>query len=554
MVRVVLGLHRKSPLAATDLVFRLTRTSPTPPDLDAVLQRAISFGSAVASITDHGERVTLLTARTERETSSYVITPGQGNNSHVVTNLSSALGATAIQVDDPDEIATILNSPCASFLVARPNRRASFATQASGNPNEVAVLLSQLLQPGMWVAVTLRGARGKEQERVRMWFDHRHEMNSSTHYSNNTHPLIATFYAGAISQSDVATILNQTVSAIPGFDVEAKPFSSGSRIPLWSAPIVGVLAEAGVHYAASHATAHVAYHVVHHAANYTTLSLEVGLGATALSVIASLIPPPGSRLSRQLRKVRPRGILPSPQRRLTTPRKPLKKDVTNERNQTRHINWPGAYPLAPASFLINAPMAVGIVSPHSGSRSAVADTEYRSVPSELLDDVGPIVGYADVPGSDDVPVAVHIDANEMFGGVGALGLPGTGKTTLLQQLWAWHVLERVYPSGRPGFPGAYDVLIAFESKRRSNRTVRAGKNKSATCRSSPTRLGSWRSRRAKSSSGSVNRVAPTACVPSSPRSGPTNCRPRCALPSCRSRRCSGFSSPTTKSSPMGWGD
>jgi hypothetical protein len=244
MVRVVLGLHRKSPLAATDLVFRLTRTSPTPPDLDAVLQRAISFGSAVASITDHGERVTLLTARTERETSSYVITPGQGNNSHVVTNLSSALGATAIQVDDPDEIATILNSPCASFLVARPNRRASFATQASGNPNEVAVLLSQLLQPGMWVAVTLRGARGKEQERVRMWFDHRHEMNSSTHYSNNTHPLIATFYASAISQSDVATILNQTVSAIPGFDVEAKPFSSGSRIPLWSAPIVGVLAEA----------------------------------------------------------------------------------------------------------------------------------------------------------------------------------------------------------------------------------------------------------------------------------------------------------------------
>jgi hypothetical protein len=77
MVRVVLGLHRKSPLAATDLVFRLTRTSPTPPDLDAVLQRAISFGSAVASITDHGERVTLLTARTERETSSYVITPGR---------------------------------------------------------------------------------------------------------------------------------------------------------------------------------------------------------------------------------------------------------------------------------------------------------------------------------------------------------------------------------------------------------------------------------------------------------------------------------------------
>jgi hypothetical protein len=86
------------------------------------------------------------------------------------------------------------------------------------------------------------------------------------------------------------------------------------------------------------------------------------------------------------------------------------------------------------------------------------------VPSELVDDVGPIVGYADAPGPDQSKVAVHLDASEMYGGVGALGLPGTGKTTLLQNLWAWHVLERVKPSGRPGYPGARDVLIAFESK------------------------------------------------------------------------------------------
>ena len=143
-----------------------------------------------------------LAARTDRETVSYFIAPGQGNNSYVVTNLSSALGVKAVSVDDLNEITTVLDSPCASFLVARPNRRASLATQSGGNPNEVAVLLSQLLQLGMWVAITLRKPTGKEQERVRKWVDHRREANSRGHYASHTNLLVATFDAGATSQSD----------------------------------------------------------------------------------------------------------------------------------------------------------------------------------------------------------------------------------------------------------------------------------------------------------------------------------------------------------------
>jgi hypothetical protein len=87
-------------------------------------------------------------------------------------------------------------------------------------------------------------------------------------------------------------------------------------------------------------------------------------------------------------------------------------------------------------------MTIGIVSPHSGSSSTVADIEYRSVPRELLDDVGPIVAYADSPSPDEPTVAVHLDALEMYGGVGALGLPGTGKTTLLQNLWSTGLSRR----------------------------------------------------------------------------------------------------------------
>ena len=189
MVGIVLALRRKPPLGSGDLVFRLTRTSPTPPELDAILSRAGLFASAVALVTGRGERVTSLTARTDRETVSYIITPGQGNNSHVVTNSSSALGAKAVSVDDLNEITTVLDSLCASLLVARPNRRASFATQSGGNSNEFAVLLSQLLRPGTWVAITLRKPTGKEQERVRKWVDHRREANSPGHYASHTNLL-----------------------------------------------------------------------------------------------------------------------------------------------------------------------------------------------------------------------------------------------------------------------------------------------------------------------------------------------------------------------------
>lgn len=52
----------------------------------------------------------------------------------------------------------------------------------------------------------------------------------------------------------------------------------------------------------------------------------------------------------------------------------------------------------------------------------------------------------------------------MKNGVAALGDPETGKTKLLQGLWATSCLDRVQPSRRDGFPGGQNSMVAFESK------------------------------------------------------------------------------------------
>jgi hypothetical protein len=447
---MVSAMHRsrRQLLASHDLAFRLTRTSPTPPDRDTVVQRANPFASAVNDVARRGERITLLTARTERETLSYIITPGQGSNSHVVTSLATALGAKATQVDSMSDISEVLDTPFSSFLVARPSKNASFATQSGGDQNEVAVLLGRLLQPGSWVAFTLRKPSESERNRTRKWFEHRRDANSVAHYTNHLNSLVASVFAGGSSLEEVDTLLTQVVSAIPGFDIETKPFSPAAIIPTWAAPLVGIAAGG------------VAGYELHR----TIYGVAVGAAAAVLTFIIGKVPATGTRTDRDLQNERVRGVLPAPAHRRIPPRRPVRRTVQRDDGTPRNINRPGDYPLASSSFLVGPAMAIGIVSPHSGSSSTIADIEYRRVPRELLDDVGPIVAYADSPSPDEPTVAVHLDALEMYGGVGALGLPGTGKTTLLQNLWAWHVLERVRPSGRPGYPGADDTLIAFESK------------------------------------------------------------------------------------------
>ncbi len=393
--------------------------------------------------------MTLISARDDHEVQTYVVTPGQGSNSHVITSLCSTLGAKATPIDESD--ARLLNfeaTPIVSFLVARPASTASFATQSGGEQNEVAILLSRLMQPGSWVAITLRAPSKLEIRRVRRWFEHRRDASSVAHYTNNPNTLVATLYAGGTTDEEVATLLTQVMSVVPGFDIEAVPYSQAARFSPRLAPLFGIAAGA-----ASSVASH-----------KPTVGVGVGIVAAIAAFVVAKVPPSGVWTNRALRSARRDGFLPEPGYRHLPPRRPVKRIKTLPNGGSKPIDRAGSYPLASSSFLLGPAMTIGLASPHTGNVSGVADTEYRSVPSALLEDVGPLIAYADSQSGDTPRTPVHLDAGELYGGVGALGLPGTGKTTLLHNLWAWHTLDRVRPSGRKNYPGKNDTLIAFESK------------------------------------------------------------------------------------------
>ena len=439
-----------------DLIFKLTRSSSAPPELAIAIQRAAGFADAVKNVTSKGGSVTLLSVRDERELLSYAITPGQGITSHVITTISATLGAKAVQVDALDEGSpTFASTPCASFLVARPSKfMGAHETQSGGDVTEIAGHLGRILQPGSWVALTLRAPTDKEVNRVRRWFDHRRDGGATTHYTNGLGVLVASVFAGANTTTETQDILKQVVSVIPGFDLETVPF-----IPRRLDRRLAVL----LSLAAGVAAAIVTNKYVHH----PPLGLAAGVLAFVVALAVAKFPPVGAATARTLARTREQGFLPAPARRSRPPAKPQRGTRQLKDGRSVPINKPGDYPLAPSSFLFGPAMAVGIVSPHGGNVSAVATVESRTVPTALLENVGPLIAYGESSESSDGeshPVAVHIDASELFGGVAATGQPGTGKTTLLHNLWAWSVLERVRPSGRPHHPGARNTLIAFESK------------------------------------------------------------------------------------------
>ena len=92
-----------------------------------------------------------------------------------------------------------------------------------------------------------------------------------------------------------------------------------------------------------------------------------------------------------------------------------------------------------------------MVAPQGGALSGGAETRDRGVPPVLLSDIGPVIGTT--PGGDIATQAVRLSAFDSGFGVAITGGPGTGKTKLLEGLWLADALDRVQPSGRPGWPG-----------------------------------------------------------------------------------------------------
>lgn len=414
-----------------DQAWQLARTGGSPPDKDAVIQRARPFGAAIA----HAGSAAILLVRGDKSLATYLLTPRSRSGEQVASSLASAVSARVQQLDD---MPVLPDAPVVGWLEARPRDQASRATQWGQDPTEAAQLVRRVMEPRQWVAISMRRPTNGEVKATRRWFRHRLQ-GTVTHYSNEAEALAVSVFGGGDSRDAVSGLLSQIAASLPGFDVEVEVAFSGSKAGPAGLVGVGVLAGS------------VAGYETHHPA--VGAAIAVPLAAAAALEATGRLPTRGTMIHRAIVT----GSIPIPPRRTLPPSAPRAERTgkDGERVQAR----PGSWPLAAQSFLLAPAMVIGLGSPHAGSASDASTTAMRQAPVALLDDIGPMVGTA---GDDNEPV--HISSADLWSGVAVIGIPGTGKTTLVQNLWAWSVLERVQPSSKPGRAGRDNTIVAFETK------------------------------------------------------------------------------------------
>lgn len=419
----------QTPKTAT---WRVARQGAAPPPLETLPGRARSFGAAVAIA---GE-VTLLAVRDRSGLAGFVIAPATTPGERAAAALAATVGGRLEPVEDTSTPDLETDGPIA-VLVARPRQHASRASQHGADPAEVASALGRVLVVGQWVAVSLRAPSRQESARARRWYDHRLGQGT-THYSSEADNLVARFYAGGGDAGALGDLLRLVAASIPGFDVETEV----EVVSPWSSAVYPGIA--GVVVGGSLAIpAHLVPEGALLAAAGVTVAAGVGTGRLP------------SR-QRSLRRAVGTGRFPPPPQRLLPPSSPREASVASDGKRVRAR--PGSWPLATSAFLVGPGMPVGVVSPHSPEVAEVSATRMRSAPAALLADVGPVVGYA-----GDPPQAVHLSAEDLWTGVAAVGIPGSGKTALLNALWAYSSAERALTSRHPG-PGRRNTLVCYETK------------------------------------------------------------------------------------------
>lgn len=370
--------------------------------------------------------------------------------------LAQAYGSKAVPgAQLPDEV--VHSGAVAAMRIASDEPGTS--TQYGADPQEMARALSNSLPENAWVGVSFRGSEPYERSNTFRYLAHRLGSKNPTHNSTRKEAVVMSVYAGAESMREAKDALRFLPSMMPGFDADTKPVAV-RRAGRWSWPLtlIGlalfVLSLLGVPWLYG------AFGEQQVDAITDALAIP-GLAVFGLGVLglAGVIGSPRKKVRRHLR----RSTLPAPAKSRRFVSKPRSERWVNSRNADGTMNQKlkkekkGSYPLHRSCFLFEATTFASMANPNGSSMAGAVVSTGRHLTPELAESEGPRVGYV-----EDVPVP--IPAESLRFGVMAYGDPGSGKTNLLQGLWAWYCKERVEPSGLPEHPGVDNALIAFETK------------------------------------------------------------------------------------------
>jgi hypothetical protein len=421
--------------------YKLSRTGVIDPNPMSFITDAGVFSSSVVDGT------VLLTSRDEKGLNHYVLIPeGRSGSNQAASHLARAVAARADEVTDlPDlndaERIVWLETERHPTLVSRD-------TQSGASPTAVGAALAISMRPGDWVGVVLRKPSPKERRWQLTWLESQMNTANPQYHSRRSEALVATFYAGSESAGEAAQLLREAAAAMPGFDiatrqVTASRMKDASKALLATIGLVAVGVGAGLPEAA--------YIVDGAPASLIAYLLSgVGVFVTALLMTGHIAGPHG-----KLRRALANHQLPMTKQRTVAPNKPVKEGMTDDGKRIAAKD--GGYGFAARGFLVGQEIPVSLVAPHGGSASGEVSTALREAPAVMNQIIGPRIGRSNGRW-------VALSARDLWQGVFFAGVPGSGKSVALRNIWAWACLERARPSGLAGFPGTRNVVIALETK------------------------------------------------------------------------------------------
>lgn len=427
-------------MPTTASTWRLVRDRDMSDQTSVTEQRARAFSAGLGP-----KRVaTLLVRRTDDGLEYYLSIPDEGAASPAAANLAASVGAQLEPVPTLPDLSTVTS--VATAHLSDKGHLASRATQVGADLSEVARVIADVLPLGSWIALTLRQPSKNEMRRWRTWLAHKMSTPNPTHYSVDTGAMVATFSAGAHTTNAARDVLTQVMAALPGFDlqVESKTLSPWreatfpllATIPVIALMILGLISPA------------------------VAIPTAAALLLAGVAFVVGWLPTAASTRMKGLAS----GHLPQPRKRHGRVVKPRAEKRTMRRDkdgvEQEHIvrAREGTYPIPLDAFMIAPHQAACILAPQAGALSgaSVARGDHVAVP--LTRDIGPFIGRG--PGGE----AIHLSATDMWSGVSVFGKPGSGKSILSQIVLAWTMANKTSPTHRPGYPGARQAIVSFETK------------------------------------------------------------------------------------------
>ena len=401
----------------------------------------------------------LLTTRTEDGLLSFFSARSGPGGNDAAFALAGAVSGRAEQVDGvPDSVADV---GCIGWLEFDDRSGMIRESQLGQDVAAVSQALATSLRPGQWVAAPFRAVSSRERKRHSRWLAARNGA-TAPHSSLGQNATVFSVFAGADRADEVEELLDVVTAVLPGFDLPVRVrYTTRFRStvgPLLLAAlalvVVGGLAGAGAVW--REAWASVLWAVAGAAGFGVVVSAAVGYARWA-----GLMPARWWSLLDAAKA----GVLPAPAslpwwRRV---RSPQKAGVDRDGNPFEAD--PGDYPLDYSTFLFGAQVFVPLAAPLAGAASGAESSSARAVPEVLRTPVGPLLGVSD--GAE-----VYLPADVGRWGVFVVGMPGSGKTRLVNALYGWSLADR---SGRVGSDllgevgldggiGSDATLVAFESK------------------------------------------------------------------------------------------